>query len=149
MLPYEIVAAATGLSERPPKPRTAPRSQWLAPARRRYAALSRTPLASRFVSWEGLSGRTYVFSVYGPSDCPAFCDAVLLAVAPNEAGTREILGGLDTGAFPEPALARAQRDFHSPAKRLEFHVHLLARSSGERRAVLKDLAAAGATATTG
>jgi hypothetical protein len=104
-------------------------------------------LASRFVSWEGLSGKAYVFSVYAPSDCPAFCNAVLLAVSPNETGTREVLGGFDTGPFPEPALARAERDFGSSTKTLEFHVHLLARSSGERRAVLADLAAAGAITT--
>ncbi len=33
-----------------------------------FAALTQTSLASRFVSWAGLSGKTYVFSVYTPCD---------------------------------------------------------------------------------
>ncbi len=109
---------------------------------RRFAALSETPLASRFFGWQGLSGDNYVFSVYSPSACPAFCDAVLLAVARDDCGRRRILIGLDTGAFPEPVVARAARDLSLNAETLEFHVHLLARSSADRRAVLADLEAA-------
>jgi hypothetical protein len=144
MLSYESSAAATGLSERPPGPWIASWPERSAPAGKWFAVLSRTPLASRFVSWQGRSGKTYVFSVYGSSDCPAFCDAVMLAVAPDEDGRRRILRGFDTGAFPEPALARAEREFRSSAKAVEFHVHLLARSLSERQTVLADLEAAGA-----
>jgi hypothetical protein len=109
---------------------------------RTFAALSRTTLASRFISWHGLSGKSYVFSVYVPSDCPPFCDALLLAVARDGCGRPRILAALDTGAFPEPTLARAERELRSRAGTLEFHVHLLARLLAERRAILADLAPA-------
>jgi len=124
---------------------------WLAPpggerspgSGRAFTALSRTSLESRFVSWQGLSGRSYVFSVYPPSDCPAFCDAVLLPVVRDRGGTRRALAALETGPFPEPVLARAAREFLSYGDGLEFHVHLLARSPAERRAILADFAAGG------
>ena len=108
---------------------------------RECPALSRTPMASQFFSWRGLSGKSYVFTVFAASYCPAFCDVVLLAVARDERGARRILMGLDTGAFPEPVLARAERELSVHADALEFHVHLLARSLGERRAALADLKA--------
>ena len=107
-----------------------------------FRALSKTSLASRFVSWAGLSGKPYVFSVYKPSACPAFCDAILLAVTRNGGGRQQILATCDTGAFPEPVLARAVCEFSPLADTLEFHVHLLARSSADRRAAIADLEAA-------
>src|SRR5580693_2445482 len=51
-------------------------------------ALADTPLASRFCSWPGLSGRRYIFSVYPWSECPAFCHAVLLAAVSDAFGWR-------------------------------------------------------------
>jgi hypothetical protein len=54
----------------------------------RLGALADTPLASRFCSWPGRSGRRYIFSVYLGSECPAFCHAVLLAAARDDAGRR-------------------------------------------------------------
>jgi len=106
----------------------------------RLAALTDTPLASRFCSWAGLSGRRYIFSVYPWSECPAFCRAVLLAAARDDAGRRHALLVFDTGAFPEPALLRAKRDLSAYGPRLEFHLHLLASSGAERESVLADLA---------
>ena len=107
-----------------------------------FAALSQTALASRFAPWAGLSGKTYVFSVYTPSACPAFCDAILMAVARNDRGERRILRAVDTGDFPEPILARVVQEVSSLDEQIEFQVHLLARSPAERRAALADLQAA-------
>ncbi len=103
-------------------------------------ALIGTPYASRFCCWAGLSGRRYVFSVYQPSDCPAFCDAILLAAARDGAGHRRVVSVRHTGAFPEPIIARAQRELGAYGRSLEFHLHLLASSPGEREAALADLA---------
>ena len=67
------------------------------------AALAGMPISSRFCSWIGLSGRRYVFSVYPASDCPAFRDAVLLAVVRDMTGPA-VVSVRETGAFPEPVV---------------------------------------------
>jgi hypothetical protein len=108
---------------------------------RRLSALSQTPLASRFFSWRGQSGKSYVFSIYAPSACPAFCDAVLIVAARDERGVRRVVTAFETGVFPEPVLTRAQRSFAVRGDDLEFHVHLLARSAAERRQAIADLLA--------
>jgi hypothetical protein len=133
--------AAAHPREQSPKLWSAPSAGRSPLCEQTFTALSRTTLASRFVSWRGLSGKSYVFSVYASSDCPAFCDAVLLAVARDSSGRRRVLAALDTGAFPEPTLARAECELRPRAERLEFHVHLLAHPLAERRAILADLAA--------
>ena len=127
--------------ERSPMPKPEGSSERPDRSARGFAALAQTSLGSRFVSWPGPSGKSYVFSVFAASACPAFCDAVLLAVARYGDGARRILAAVDTGAFPEPILARVQREFSPFAGALEFHVHLLARSSMDRSATLADLTA--------
>ena len=109
---------------------------------RAIAALSQTPFAGRFACWQGLTGKSYVFSVYALADCPAFCDAVVVAVARDERGEPRMLAAFDTGAFPEPVLARAQREFGRWRDGVELHVHLLARTASDRRDALADLEAA-------
>ena len=106
------------------------------------AALAGTSVSSRFCSWMGLAGRRYVFSVYPASDCPAFCDAVLLTVVRDMAGRRRVVSVLDTGAFPEPAIAAARRELRPFGAGVDFHVHLLAASADERAATVADLAGA-------
>jgi hypothetical protein len=106
------------------------------------AALAGMPISSRFCSWIGLSGRRYVFSVYAPSDCPAFRDAVLLAAVRDMTGRRRAILVRDTGAFPEPVVARSLRDLRAFGPGLEFQLHLLAVSAGERAATVADLAIA-------
>jgi hypothetical protein len=136
---------ADGLSE-------SPAAAWIAPASDRQggthgaslAALAGTSIASRFCSWVGLSGRRYVFSVYPASDCPAFRDAVLLVAVRDMTGQRRAIFVRDTGAFPEPAVAKAQRELRAFGAGLEFHLHLLATSPAERVATLADLAMASA-----
>jgi hypothetical protein len=103
------------------------------------AALADTPLASRFCSWPGLSGRRYIFSVYPSSDCPAFCHAILLAAVRDDTGRRRAFSIVETGPFPEPVLLRVQRDLRDYGSGLEFHLHLLASSAAKRRSTLTDL----------
>jgi hypothetical protein len=144
-LTYENeTSAGGGLSE-------SAAAQWLAPMSGRehktrgasLAALAGTPIASRFCSWIGQSGRRYVFSVYPAPECPAFPDAVLLAVVRDMTGRRCVVSVRDTGAFPEPVLARVRRELSAFASGLELHLHLLAASSAERAATIADLAIAG------
>jgi hypothetical protein len=106
------------------------------------AALADMPFASRFCSWTGRSGRRYVFSVYAPSSCPSFCHAVLVAAVRHGPGRPRIVSVRDTGAFPEPVVARAQREFRAYGSDLEFHLHLLPSSSADRAAIIADLAIA-------
>jgi hypothetical protein len=143
-LTYENeTSAGDGLSE-------SAAAQWLAPSGREHktrgaslAALAGTPIASRFCSWIGQSGRRYVFSVYPAPECPAFPDAVLMAVVRDMTGRRCVVSVHDTGAFPEPVLARVRRELSAFASGLELHLHLLAASSAERAATIADLAIAG------
>jgi hypothetical protein len=123
---------------------------WIAPMsdrqdRRRgssLAALEGPPISARFCSWVGLSGRRYVFSVYLASKCPAFRDAVLLAAVRDTTGQRRVVSVRETGSFPEPAVAKAQREFRALGPGLEFHLHLLTTSPAERAATVADLAIA-------
>jgi hypothetical protein len=106
------------------------------------AALAGTSISSRFCSWLGLSGRRYIFSVYQAADCPAFRDAVLLAAVRDMTGERRVVSVWETGAFPEPVLAKAQRALSAYGPGVEFHLHLLTTSPAERRATVADLAIA-------
>jgi hypothetical protein len=106
------------------------------------AALAGTAISSRFCSWIGLSGRRYIFSVYQAADCPAFRDAILLAAIRDMTGQRRIVSVWDTGAFPEPVLAKAQHELSAFNPGVEFHFHLLTTSPAERRATVADLAIA-------
>ncbi|MGH6797686.1 MAG: hypothetical protein ACREDI_04815 [Roseiarcus sp.] len=127
-----------------------PAAAWIAPVSDRQdriggsslAALAGTSFASRFCSWAGLSGQRYVFSVYPAPACPAFCDAVLLAAVRDGEGRRRVVSVRNTGAFPEPVVARAQRELRAFGPGLEFHLHLLATSASERAATVADLAIA-------
>jgi len=106
------------------------------------AALAGMPFSTRFCSWTGLSGRRYVFSVYPASSCPAFCNAVLLAAARDGLGPRRVVSARLTGAFPEPVVARAQRELRGFGPNLEFHLHLLPSEPADRAAAIADLAIA-------
>ena len=106
------------------------------------AALDGMPISSRFCSWIGLSGRRYVFSVYPALECPAFRDAVLLAVIRDMTGQRRVISVRETGSFPEPAVAKAQRELRAFGPGLEFHLHLLTTSAAEWAATVADLAIA-------
>ena len=106
-------------------------------------ALAGMPISSRFCSWIGQSGDRYVFSVYPALECPAFRDAILLAVVRDMTGQRRVVSVDETGAFPEPVIAQAQRELRAFGPGLEFHLHLLATSSVGRAATIADLAIVG------
>jgi hypothetical protein len=145
MLTYEdeTISQSCGVSD-------SPAAAWTAPANDRQdrtggaalAALAGTSIADRFCSWIGSSGRRYVFSVYPAAECPAFRDAVLLAAVRDMTGQRRAVLSRDTGAFPEPVVAKAQRQLMSYGPGLEFHLHLMAASPAERAATIADLAVA-------
>jgi hypothetical protein len=113
-----------------------PAAGWTAPMSDRrdkssgssLAALEGMPISSRFCSWVGLSGQRYVFSVYPALECPAFRDAVLLAVVRDMTGQRRVVSVRETGPFPEPVVEKAQRELLAFGPGLEFHLHLLATS---------------------
>jgi hypothetical protein len=132
----ETVDRAYGVAEGPAVGWTAPMSG------SSLAALEGMPISSRFCSWIGLSGRRYVFSVYPALECPAFSDAVLLAVIRDMTGQRRVISVRETGPFPEPVLENAQREHRAFGPGLEFHLHLLATSPLERAATVADLAIA-------
>jgi hypothetical protein len=106
------------------------------------AALDGMPISSRFCSWVGLSGQRYVFSVYPASECPAFRDAVLMAVVRDMTGQRRIVSVRETGPLPEPVVEKAQRELRAFGPGLEFHLHLLTASTVEGEATIADLAIA-------
>ena len=133
-----------GLSEPPSPPWVVPSGNaGDFPAGAALAGLADSPFSSRFWSWTGRSGRRYVFSVYSPSACPAFCHAVLLLALRDGLRRPSILSVRDTGAFPEPVVARAQCDYGSLGSSLEFHVHLPPSSDEGRAATMADLTIAG------
>jgi hypothetical protein len=123
---------------------------WVAPVSNRQdkirdsslAALAGTSISSRFCSWIGLSGRRYIFSVYQAAECPAFRDAILLAAVRDMTGQRRVVSVWETGAFPEPVVAKAQHELRAYGPGVEFHLHLLTTSTAERRATVADLAIA-------
>jgi len=106
------------------------------------AALADETLSPRFCAWRGASGRRYIASVYDARACPAYCDAAVIAVAADADGRRRIVALADTGAFPEPVVARLAQTPAPNGGQLELHLHLLAATAAERRAALDDLAAA-------
>jgi hypothetical protein len=131
------------VSESPAATRTVPMSNRQDDRRcSSLAALNGMPISSRFCSWIGLSGRRYVFSVYPALECPAFRDAVLLAVIRDMTGQRRVISVRETGSFPEPAVAKAQRELRTFGPGLEFHLHLLTTSAAEWTATVADLAIA-------
>jgi hypothetical protein len=113
--------------------RTAPRA-----VNQPLAALADASLAQRFRHWRGASGRRYIFSVYDPSACPSYDNAVLIAAARDDNGEARILFLTDTGALPEISLARAKEEVAAFGA-AEFHIHLLAATRTERSALIEDL----------
>jgi hypothetical protein len=55
-------------------------------------------------------------------------------------GERRAVLVRDTGGFPEPVVAKAQRELAAFGRGVELHLHLLAASPAERAATLADLA---------
>jgi hypothetical protein len=96
-------------------------------------------LRRKYRSWRGRSGRTYMFSVYSPFDCPAYEDAVLI-VARRGADTRGgALAWRDLGRLAESELSEIRRRFADRLDAVEFHIHVLADRYGDRRRLIEDV----------
>ena len=99
-------------------------------------------------SWRGKSGRRYVVGIHPASETEIadLTDAVLIAVQRAGDGTAEVL---DVAA-PGPRTSPRQRLRWLASMRsrgaTELHVHRLAESEAERRAVVADLAVSSAPA---
>jgi hypothetical protein len=94
----------------------------------------------KFRHWRGRSGRSYAFSVYAPTDCPAYENTVLV-VAQRRGG--EALACLDLGPFPEARLFKLRRRLGERLADVEFQIHVLAERQGDRQALIDDIAPAG------
>ena len=109
------------------------------------AGLAGSVLAGRFRHWRGSDGRRHLFSVFpiGSGDAldevPRFEDAVVLAVARDAGGGRQILLADETGPLPDLFFAGAGLGRAIAAGANEVHVHLLTDSAAGRAALLRDL----------
>ena len=90
---------------------------------------------AKFRYWRGRSGRSYVFSVYAPQECPAYEDAVLLVTSPRGPP----LDCVDLGPLPEARLSELRRLYADRLDEIEFQIHVLANRAAERRALIEDL----------
>jgi hypothetical protein len=90
--------------------------------------------ASRFRRWVGISGRSYLVSVYPIGQCPDYVDAVVIAV---EGGSGACVWIGETGQGGEDLTETLRAAEEAGAS--EAHVHLLAGGAAERAAVVKDL----------
>ena len=91
----------------------------------------------KFRHWRGRSGRSYAFSVYAPTDCPAYENTVLVVA---ERGGVEVLACVDLGPFPEARLFRLRRRLGERLDDIEFQIHVLAERQGDRQALIDDIA---------
>ncbi|GJE46279.1 hypothetical protein [Methylobacterium soli] len=90
-------------------------------------------------AWRGRSGKRYVVGVHALSetDLDEVGEAVVMAVRRDESGLAELVAVATAGigADPSPAwLARARE-----AGASEMHVHRLAGTTSERKAIVTDL----------
>jgi hypothetical protein len=92
---------------------------------------------SRFTAWRGRSGRRYVASAFPAlSDEPlSFTDAVLIAVDRE----RRIVAVRDSGPWGLVEALERWRDEAAAGGAEQLHVHLIAGTAEERRAVVADL----------
>jgi hypothetical protein len=104
-------------------------------------ALRGTP-ALALSAWRGQSGRRYVVGIHElDADAAEIGEAVVLAVRRDGGGTAELLDVATTGDSPRERL----RSFVTRVRTrgaTEMHVHRLAESEAERRAVVADLGGA-------
>jgi hypothetical protein len=84
-------------------------------------------LPARFLYWIGHSGRRYLFSCTGLRGAADFESGIAIAVSGKDIIWVGEVGELSS--LPKDA----------PARRAAIHVHLLATTLGERRAVIEDL----------
>lgn len=100
-------------------------------------SLTDVGLVSRFHGWRGISGRRYLTTVYPAAAAPNFAGAVVILARVEPDGTRV---AMFVGRAPDVAAGLASLAAARGAT--EAHVHLIAETDAERRAVEGDLATA-------
>jgi hypothetical protein len=91
----------------------------------------------KYRHWRGRSGRSYVFTVYTPGECPAYENTVLVVA---ERGGAEVLACIDLGPFPEARLFKLRRRLGDRLDEIEFQIHVLAERQGDRQSLIDDIA---------
>ncbi|GLS46799.1 hypothetical protein [Methylobacterium brachythecii] len=107
---------------------------------RTVASLRGTP-ALTLSAWRGRSGRRYVVGVHdmGEPDLAEMRDAVVIAVRRDGAGIAQPVCVATSGESPRERLKRGWLAHVARRGATEMHVHRLAQTEDERRAVLQDL----------
>jgi len=90
--------------------------------------------ASRFRRWHGVSGKTYLVSVYAIDEWPGYTDAVVMAVD-GATGANVWVGEAGRDSADINAVLKAA----AKAGATEAHVHLLAGDTQARQAAIRDL----------
>jgi len=107
---------------------------------RTTAGLRGTP-ALALSAWRGRSGRRYVVGVHALNE-PDFAEvgeAVVIAVRRDEAGIALPVSVVSSGTSPREHLHRNWLARARAVGATEMHVHRLAESEDERRAIVDDL----------
>lgn len=115
--------------------------------RRRNAALESlagVALAARFHAWRGNSGQRYICSIFPvtaepDAGLPDFTEAVVIAAACEDDGTRRLVGlrQCEKGANPYARESFIIEALAAGAS--EWHIHLLASEEMQRRAAIADI----------
>lgn len=107
---------------------------------RTTAGLRGTP-ALTLSAWRGRSGRRYVVGIHALSE-PEFDEvgnAVVIAVRRDGMGVAQPVSVAASGESPRERLQRSWLARVSQSGATEIHVHRLAESADERRAIVEDL----------
>ncbi len=108
---------------------------------RAASSLRGTPALS-LSAWRGRSGRRYVVGIHDlDADAAEIGEAVVLAVRRDREGLAELLDVATTEDSPRERLRGFVARVRSRGAN-EMHVHRLAESEAERRAVVEDLGGA-------
>ena len=113
----------------------------MAEARLRPVASLRGTPAVPLSAWRGRSSRRYVVGVHDMAepDLTEMGDAVVIAVRRDGAGIAQPVCVATSGESPRERLKRGWLAHVARRGATEMHVHRLAQTEDERRAVLEDL----------
>jgi hypothetical protein len=105
---------------------------------RTTAGLRGTPALS---AWRGRSGRRYIVGIHdlAEPDLDDLGDAVVMAVRRDANGTGELVCVASAGDSPRERLTRSWMAVARHRGANEMHIHRLAESAAERRAIVADL----------
>ena len=93
----------------------------------------------QFHYWLGRSGTRYLHTVFAIDDCPEFEHALFIAVKRDASGYRQAVATGTMGTAPQLVLrGRAIADARRRGAN-EIHLHLMATTRDDRRAVLDDI----------